>query len=325
MGKTVDHDDVEETRQIRELVKEKSVTMEYFLEVSHLDAATAEMLKKYDRDGNGSFSKDEVVAIILDLREAMKSNEMLDESNKLFKRLLAAAVCFCILLLSAMFGLSYAVAALTAKTDIGSNGVMTTIDGKSVVATDSTAEVVETTLIEETGANCIYPEEALDLINRVSTGRGVIVKVSNGTHTTYEQVSAAGMDTESIPMMNSGRACFVTADGRQLCLQPSPDCAPITRRRKRDRRLQDDDDDDDDEAEFMEECADELPDQLEDKIDSYGEYYGYYLFTQSYNFLSRCMSDNDAPTKSINGGTFFEPSEEMCECLYTSSQGNIFG
>jgi len=73
--------DVETTLPIRELVKEKSVTMEYFLEVSHLDSATAELLKKYDRDGNGSFSKDEVVAIILDLREAMQSNEMLGASN----------------------------------------------------------------------------------------------------------------------------------------------------------------------------------------------------------------------------------------------------
>jgi hypothetical protein len=41
--------------------------MEYFLETAKLDRAMADLLVKYDKDGNISFSNDEVVTIILDL------------------------------------------------------------------------------------------------------------------------------------------------------------------------------------------------------------------------------------------------------------------
>jgi hypothetical protein len=68
------------------------------------------LLLKYDRDGNGHFSKDEVVSIILDLKETKRTNEALDASKKLFKRLFIGAVMLCLLLLSGVFGLRYAVA-----------------------------------------------------------------------------------------------------------------------------------------------------------------------------------------------------------------------
>jgi hypothetical protein len=216
---------------MRELVKEKSVTMEYFLETSHLDAATAEMLKKYDRDGNGSFSKDEVVAIILDLREAMQSNEMLGQSNKLFKRLLMAAILFCILLLTSMFGLSYAVAALTAKMDVNSAGLLTTIDGKSVVATDSTAQVFVFERDEEFSTNCISSTEAHALFQRVASGRNTVLRVDgvNDTHTLYEPVTGSSMDVD----LNNGveTTCFIQADGRRVCVGPTPLCYGFTSRR----------------------------------------------------------------------------------------------
>jgi hypothetical protein len=60
---------------------EKSMSMEYFLETWNLDKETASMLLKYDQDGNGHFSKNEVVSIVLDLKETKKTNESLDASS----------------------------------------------------------------------------------------------------------------------------------------------------------------------------------------------------------------------------------------------------
>jgi hypothetical protein len=113
----------------RDIVKEKSATMEHFLETSDLDAATADMLKTYDQNGDGSFSKAKVVTII----------QTLGASNKFFKRLLIASFICCALLLTSMFGLSYTVAAITASTKVQSDGTMLSSGGVSVSAPASAA------------------------------------------------------------------------------------------------------------------------------------------------------------------------------------------
>lgn len=221
---------------MRELVKEKSVTMEYFLESSHLDAATADMLRKYDRDGNGSFSKDEVVAIILDLREAMQSNEMLAGSNKFFKRMLCGVSTFAFLLLTSMFGLSYAVAALTAKLDVNTNGVMTTSDGKFVVATDSTGYKIVPVKNQDTGAFCMSSSQARDLLEQATSGRtNVLVELDgvNGTKTVVEQVSGGVVTVEG------AKTCFTNAQGHEVCMEPSADCVTPVNRRGRGLRVLD--------------------------------------------------------------------------------------
>jgi hypothetical protein len=220
--------DVENTQPIRELVKEKSVTMEYFLEVSHLDSATAELLKKYDRDGNGSFSKDEVVAIILDLREAVQSNEMLGASNKMFKRMLMVAVLFCVLLLTSMFGLSYAVAALTAKINVDSNGVMTTVDGSAIVKTDSTA-FTHTPVKSDTGTYCITAAEAQAMAGKVLSGSSVLVEfeAKNGTQKEVQQLSSS-----TVTYNDDGSMCFVAENGRTVCMKPASECNSDSVRRR---------------------------------------------------------------------------------------------
>jgi len=223
----------ESTKPIRELVKEKSVTMEYFLEVSHLDSATADLLKKYDRDGNGSFSKDEVVAIILDLREAVQSNEMLGASNKMFKRMLIVAVAFCVLLLTSMFGLSYAVAALTAKINVDSNGVMTTVDGSSVVKTDSTAFNHKTEK-GDNGYYCTTAAEANEIVSKLSSGSKVLLEFPlDGVNGTSKEVYE--LSSSTVVYNEDGSICFVSGNGQQICTVPkSSNCQSFNRRRLQD-------------------------------------------------------------------------------------------
>jgi len=201
--------------------------MEYFLEVSHLDTATAELLKKYDRDGNGSFSKDEVVAIILDLREAMHSNEMLGASNKMFKRMLLVAVGFCVLLLTSMFGLSYAVAALTAKINVDSNGVMTTVDGTAIVKTDSTAFTYQA-VKGDGDYHCLTATEKEALMQQLMSGSSVLLERDdlNGTQKQVEKLSSS-----TIQMQQDGSVCLTSSSGSTVCMVPDEGACGIDRRR----------------------------------------------------------------------------------------------
>ena len=198
--------------------KQNSVTMEYFLETSHLDSDTAALLKKYDKDGNGSFSKDEVAAIIMDLREAMRSNQELGSSNKLFKRLLIASCIFCILLLASMFGLSYAVAALTAKTDVDSTGALTKAGSSEHVSTDSRAEIHVVTRNQD-GQVCITNDELVVMYDEVSVGKNVMFESTNRNGTTVVSL-VSGVGAE---LSESGTMCFNLPDGKKKCFVPS-DC-----------------------------------------------------------------------------------------------------
>lgn len=215
---------------IRELVRRKSVTMEYFLETSHLDHATADLLRRYDVDGDGTFSKDEVVAIILDLREAMQSNEVLGASNKMIKRLLIAATIFCVLLLTSMFGLTYAVAALTANTDVKSDGLMMTRDGSFVIATDSSATLHRVSS-DESGVTCMTSVELGEIQTAALEGRNVLLETDthNGTHSSVQQLTAGGYVFDA----EAGTMCFGSTQGSQVCFQATESClAPEERQRR---------------------------------------------------------------------------------------------
>jgi hypothetical protein len=211
----------------RDLVKEKSVTMESFIEASHLDATTAEMLKNYDKDGDGYISKHEVVAIILDLRETLRANETLGASNRLFKRLLIASFIFCVLLLTSMFSLSYAVVAITATTEVQSDGTMLSKGGASVIATASVASKYDFGR-NDNGQYCIPPEEMQAMTEQVFSGRNVLVELGEFTenHKLVEQLQATGADLDEA----SGSVCFWLGgtDNRSLCLLPTEeDCVAV--------------------------------------------------------------------------------------------------
>jgi hypothetical protein len=201
--------------------------MEYFLEASHLDAATADMLKNYDKDGDGSFSKQEVVAIILDLRETMRANETLGASNKLFKRLLIASFIFCVLLLTSMFSLSYAVAVITATTEVQSDGTMLSKDGASVIATASTASKYDIGR-NDNGHYCIPAEEMHLIREHVFSGRNGLLELGEFTenHKLVEQLQATGADIDEA----SGGLCFWVGGDEltSLCLLPTEeDCVAV--------------------------------------------------------------------------------------------------
>ena len=211
--------------------KSKSVTMEYFIESRNLDDETANILKQYDADGNGSFSKDEVVSIILDLREQRRSNEILLLTNRLFKKLLIAASIFCVLLLAGMFGLSFAVAALTANTEVASDGTLLSNDGSGAyIATDSAASVYEVPKIDD--IHCIPVEEAEILKDQVLTGRNVIVQLDDFDaegHTFVETLNPSGADIDKA----TGGICFQAPElgvNQTLCLIPDYSCDTPGRR-----------------------------------------------------------------------------------------------
>eukprot|EP00339_Tiarina_fusa_P002086 CAMPEP_0117027100 /NCGR_PEP_ID=MMETSP0472-20121206/19848_1 /TAXON_ID=693140 ORGANISM="Tiarina fusus, Strain LIS" /NCGR_SAMPLE_ID=MMETSP0472 /ASSEMBLY_ACC=CAM_ASM_000603 /LENGTH=313 /DNA_ID=CAMNT_0004734267 /DNA_START=74 /DNA_END=1015 /DNA_ORIENTATION=- len=198
--------------------KQNSVTMEYFLETSNLDASTTELLRKYDKDGNGSFSKDEVVAIILDLRETMRANENLGHYNKLFKRLLIAACGFCVLLLAAMFGLSYAVAALTAKTEVDSTGALVATGSHNAVAVNSRAEIHVIPRTDE-GYFCTTWDE-IDLMRfEITNGRNVVLD-----RTGFDGAEDVTKLSGGAVTVDAEKTCFTTASGETQCAVFWPEC-----------------------------------------------------------------------------------------------------
>lgn len=197
--------------------------MEYFIDVSHLDSTTAELLRKYDKDGNGSFSQEEVVEIIMDLRKEMDQNQLLGQTNKLLRKLTIVIIIFCIALIMSTFGLAYAVAILTAKLDVdATTGIMTTPDGSHVVATDSVAYKVSTKKDEITGSQCIDVTELEDMLGRVTNGNIIHLEMIgtgvNGTRTLVEKLTGSvEYGEESL--------CFMTASGERMCAEPNEACA----------------------------------------------------------------------------------------------------
>jgi hypothetical protein len=198
--------------------KQNSVTMEYFLETSNLDENTAQLLRKYDKDGDGSFSKDEVVAIILDLRETTKANENLGNYNKLFKRLLVVACAFCVLLLASMFGLSYAVAALTAKTEVDASGALVSTGTHNAVAVNSRAEI-HSLPMNDNGFHCITWDEVEIMRMEVMQGRNVVLDETNLNGDEKITRLSGGTVTS-----DADEVCFTTSTGETQCVISWPEC-----------------------------------------------------------------------------------------------------
>ncbi len=210
-----------------QFVKENSVTMEYFLETSKLDRATADLLVKYDKDGNGSFSKDEVVAIILDLREAIKCNKDLGTSNKLFKRLFMGAVVFVVLLLTSMLGISYAVAVLTANTQVQSDGTLLAKGTTTAIATANSANIYA--IKKSEAGYCLTVEEGLIIRDNILAGRQVLVETNDEESNSHvvEQLIASGAVIDD----EAQRYCFHTPESTtRMCLTQSDECTQERRR-----------------------------------------------------------------------------------------------
>lgn len=130
-----------------------------------------------------------------------------------------------------MFGLSYAVAAITAKTEVSNDGLLLVKGGDAVVATDSTAS---TYVIDKIDVGyCLSRSETLAIQALVMEGRNVLVEYNgqDGIHT-MQQISASGSTYDE----STGEICYTLPEsGKQMCVVPDEGCNDEMRR----RRLQD--------------------------------------------------------------------------------------
>lgn len=213
----------------RNLEPQNSFTIDVFQQdFSDDDTFTSDMLKKIDRTGTNSISKDDIFAVIRDLRQARQANGRLGQANKLLQRTVMASALFFVLLLSAMVSLSFAVDALSAKLDVDSStGVMTTPDGMHAVSTDSVAYKVVATIDDATGTNCLDYDDVGEMLQRVVSGNGVLLETLSpgvlGTQTAIQKLSGS-MHAEE------GEICFLGSNGKEVCAKPSSarECAVIT-------------------------------------------------------------------------------------------------
>jgi hypothetical protein len=172
--------------------RRQTTTMSDFFKNNDLNQSTKELLMKYDKDGNGYFSKEEVTAIIGDLQEQFHENEQLLLSNKLLKQLLCGAVVFFFLLVASIFGLTFAVVSLTKETSVNFNtGTMYTSDGSTVISTNSHADLHQAVSIEG-GAACLTMASIEAIKTQVLEGRNVVVQSWNGNTFELDQLSPSG-------------------------------------------------------------------------------------------------------------------------------------
>jgi hypothetical protein len=201
--------------------------MEDYIKTSNIDKATAHMLRTYDRDGDGEFDRNEVVAIIRDLRGATKSNEQLDASRRFFKHLFIGAVVLCVLLLTSMLGISYAVAVLTANTQVQSDGTLLAKGTNTAIATDSSASLYGINKSE--AGYCLTAEEAFTIRDSVLAGRQVLVLINDEESHTHvvEQLLASGAVIDD----EAETYCFRTPESTTpTCLTRSDECTQERRR-----------------------------------------------------------------------------------------------
>ena len=199
--------------------RQTTTTMSAFFTTNNLDDSVKDLFMEYDKDGDGAFSKDEVMNIITDLKKEFHKNETLMMSNMLLKRLLIGGVIFFFLLVGSIFGLSFAVASLTRETSVdSSSGTLFNKDGTMVVATDSRAELHLVTSYDF--GDCISPSAFEDIKVQVQEGKNVMVEqvTHDGSSHSLEVLSPSGATFDD----ETGKACFPLPErpGTMYCLTP---------------------------------------------------------------------------------------------------------
>jgi hypothetical protein len=195
------------------------------------DNVTSGVLKTIDRNDSSSIlSKEEITAVIMDLRRERQANGRLGQANKVLRRFLIVSAFFFVLVLSSLVSLSFAVTALSAKLDVDSStGVMTTPDGMHVVSTDSFAYKVVATVDDATGAKCLDYDDVGEMVKRVLSGNSVVLESLSpgifGSQTGVQKLSGS-MHAEE------GEICFSGTDGKEVCAKPSTECNVITEGRR---------------------------------------------------------------------------------------------
>mmetsp|Transcript_56965 Transcript_56965/g.138780 ORF Transcript_56965/g.138780 Transcript_56965/m.138780 type:complete len:283 (-) Transcript_56965:107-955(-) len=202
--------------------------MEDFLKMTQLDESAKSMMLKYDKDGDGSFSKEEVADLIKDLQAQARVNADLAMANKILKRILIGAIVFFFLLVASIFGLSFAVAQLSKDTAVDmSSGAMYVKgsggnDGNTgvIVATNSRADVFHAESYEF--GDCLLVSDFLSIKENVLKGTNVVLQRNSmtGRNITLEQLAATGAtmeqdvdsETGDIIFDDEGTICFFLPD-----------------------------------------------------------------------------------------------------------------
>ena len=213
-----------ESKQCRSIKRADTMPMEFFIESRNLDQVTAQILKSYDKSNDGHFSKEEVISIVLDLKQQCSVHDDLVKYNKLYKRVLCLAILFAVFILNATLLLSLVVANLTIKMDVVEDGTMV-VAGSSdnqAVSTDSRADIHD--LVQnEYGVMCTTLDEALLMKLEVEVGRNVVI-LSTDTATDAQQLTQiSGRGTE---WYSNGDFCFIPPGNgnHKLCFQEHVSC-----------------------------------------------------------------------------------------------------
>ena len=209
-------------------LRRSTMPMQEFLKITPLDDSAKSMMLKYDKDGDGSFSKEEVAELIKDLQAQNRANADLAMANKILKRILIGAIIFFFLLVASIFGLSFAVAQLSKDTAVdmssgalyakGSGGG----DGNTgvIVATNSRADVFHAESYDF--GDCLLVSDFVSIKENVLKGTNVVLQrnAMTGRNITLEQLAATGAtmeqdvdpETGDIIFNDEGTICFFLPD-----------------------------------------------------------------------------------------------------------------
>ena len=222
-GRSFDSDDIS---------RDTATFSDFFRANPDIGKSTQEILVGYNEDGDGKFSKNEVIKIVTDLQQQFRENEELVLSNKMLKKLLMVAVIFFLLTVLSIFGLSFAVALLTKETsiDASNNNALTNKDGSAIVSTNSRMDIFDSSSFED--FDCIAADSAAVIKEHLLGGQNVAMK-RNKDDGGYqiENLQSSGMTYNE----TSGVVCTPLPEnpGMAICMYPNEgSCGKPESRRK---------------------------------------------------------------------------------------------
>lgn len=212
------------------LVAHQSEDMNHYFKRKNVPQSTRDLMVKYDEDGNGVFSKDEVLQIINELRDQANTTAVLEVRNALYKRLLLLMIIMLVLMLLGVFGLTFAVAILTSKLDVGSDGTLIAINTGQNIATDARAELHIISFFGGAGF-CATAEESRMIQDEVFSGKNVILEYQKDEDSAKQVVQFVASGS-NITNAAAGEGCYQTPQGIEICVEKSALCTQEFRRRR---------------------------------------------------------------------------------------------
>ena len=237
----IEHEEIQEPERApdgdgirRRQVKRDTLCMDDFFEINEIEKSTQDMFVEYDKNGEGHFTKNEVLNIITDLKKSSYHNNELTASNKMMKKMLYGAVVFFFLLVGSLFGVSIAVAVLTKETSV-QDGTLYNKDGSAIIATDSRADKYDVDTFDF--GDCLTAGTVETIKSHVEEGKNVIVSRHHvdGTSHELEMLTASG----AIYNDQTGVACYPLPErpDKLYCVFPHSEVCAAPENRRRSRHL----------------------------------------------------------------------------------------